>query len=77
MENFDTNFNTDFGEIVEKIKIVEASREEYKGVYTITPSDKVQVLQTKDLAMNDNVIINVIPFVETNNTAGGVTVTIG
>lgn len=34
---------------------------EYEGEYEITPSDSIQVLQTEELMMKGNLIINPIP----------------
>lgn len=33
----------------------------YHGSYTVTPADEVQILETKNLQMTDNVTINPIP----------------
>lgn len=50
---------------------------EYNGKYEVTPKTEKQTLETKDKHLNDNITINSIPYVTSDNSAGGVTVTIG
>lgn len=33
----------------------------YEGEYTVIPSNEAQILETKNLRMTDNVVINAIP----------------
>lgn len=50
----------------------------YDGVFEITPSATGEtVLLTSGTAMDANVVVKKIPYVETENAAGGTTVTIG
>nr|DAJ71669.1 MAG TPA: hypothetical protein [Caudoviricetes sp.] len=50
----------------------------YEGAYEVTPRvNGPVVLPTKDKRMNDDVTVNAIPVSETDNEAGGVTLTIG
>ena len=49
----------------------------YTGPYTVTPSTNQQTLQTEDKAMTGNVVVNAIPYTETDNAAGGKTLSIG
>lgn len=35
--------------------------EPYEGEYTITPSNETQILETKNLRMTDNLVVNAIP----------------
>jgi hypothetical protein len=36
-------------------------RPAYEGPYTVTPSESVQTLQTKNFRMTDNIVVNPIP----------------
>lgn len=51
--------------------------ERYEGDYEITPSKEVQIIESKDKVMLDDITIHSIPYAEVTNTANGVTVTIG
>lgn len=64
-------FDAGFKEIIEKTKIVEVPREEYSGDYVVTPKNKVQVLETKGLAMKDDVTINAVEIADTGNIYEG------
>lgn len=55
----------------------ENCEETYEGEYEITPSTNEQVLLTAGKFMAENVRIGPIPYTETENAAGGTTVTIG
>ena len=49
----------------------------YTGDYVVTPSTEEQTLNTKNHMMNDNVLVEEIPYFETTNESGGYTVIIG
>lgn len=49
----------------------------YEGEYEIIPSTDEQVLLTANKFMTENIRIGPIPYTETENAAGGTTVTIG
>ena len=50
----------------------------YDGTYEITPlAETEQFLETSGKKMVDDVVILSIPYAETSNSAGGMTVTIG
>ena len=49
---------------------------EYMGLYTVTPSDQEQTLQTVNKRMSDNVTVHATPYHEASNEGGGYTVTI-
>lgn len=42
----------------------------YEGLYTVTPSQSQQVLETEGKLMSDNVVVNSIPFYKTGNNYG-------
>lgn len=43
------------------IQVVTKKGEEYKGEYEVTPTLETQILQTENLTMSGNVVINPIP----------------
>lgn len=50
----------------------------YTGQYSVTPLPEMeQILRTKDLLLEDNIVIEKIPFYKTTNNMGGYTVFIG
>lgn len=50
----------------------------YTGPYSVIPLvGEDQILETKDHAMHENVVVHEIPYAEVSNTAGGKTATIG
>lgn len=49
----------------------------YDGEYTVTPSDREQIIPTKDNVMLDDITVRAIPFFTVSNTSGGNTVYIG
>lgn len=50
----------------------------YTGSYEAIPKfDEETILQTKDKLMEDDVMVREIPWEETSNPQGGITVTIG
>ena len=51
--------------------------EDYTGSYDVTPLITAQRLPTADKHMTDDVLIRMIPTSEVQNSAGGVTFTIG
>lgn len=72
-----TVFQTDF-ESASKIVIVDTTElEHYKGNYEVTPKITPQVMQTRNLIMDNDILINKIPYFETGNNFGGNTVYIG
>lgn len=60
-----------------RIKIGGIAIQEYEGAYIITPSGEIQILETNQKKMNDDVTVLAVPYAETANSAGGITVTIG
>lgn len=42
-------------------QIVASVASEYEGPYTVTPSESLQTLQTKNCRMTDNIVVNPIP----------------
>lgn len=54
-----------------------ASVPEYKGEYSVTPSQNEQTLLTANKRMSKNVTVKEIPYAEVSNVSGGLTVTIG
>lgn len=57
------------------INIVPAKK--YDGKYEVTPKFVPQTLNTADKMLTKDITIGEIPYTETPNSAGGVTVTIG
>lgn len=49
----------------------------YEGSYAITPSVEPQTMPTSQSYMEDDIVINEIPYYEVSNNANGKTVTIG
>lgn len=74
-ENLNKPIKVDF-ESASKIVIVDTT-EHYKGNYEVTPKTTPQVMQTRNLIMDNDVLINKIPYSESDNSAGGTTITIG
>ena len=52
-------------------------QESYDGSYEVTPTIEQQILQTKNKTMVNDLTIKSIPYSESDNSAGGITVTIG
>ena len=50
---------------------------EYDGPYEVTPQVEGQTLPTKNRRLTEDVTVRGIPYSESANTAGGITVTIG
>lgn len=51
--------------------------EEYDGDYIVTPSGEIQILETNQKKLLDDVTVLAIPYAETANLAGGMTANIG
>ena len=51
--------------------------EEYEGEYIVTPTFFQQTLPTEDKHLSQNITINPIPYKETLNASGGITLSIG
>lgn len=51
-------------------EFVYIDREEYGGLYTVTPTDAEQTLDTSDKAMRSDVRVLAIPYFETTNIKG-------
>lgn len=51
--------------------------EMYEGSYDITPKTKAQTLETENKVLIQDMNIQAIPYYETSNEIGGVTVVIG
>ena len=66
------SFNIDFGEVV-----FVRTDDVYDGDYDVIPRVYQQILPTKDKLMLDDVTVEVIPLLETINSANGYTATIG
>lgn len=49
----------------------------YEGAYEVEPDFDGQVLPTRGLRMTDNLTVDAIPYSETSNPSGGITVYIG
>lgn len=50
----------------------------YDGEYGVIPSTKKDIiLETKNLILNENIVIEKIPYIETSNLANGKTIYIG
>lgn len=57
--------------------VVKMELDWYEGSYEVKPTSDQQILPTKQKTLSDNLIIKPIPYVESANSAGGTTVTIG
>jgi len=53
------------------------SRSHYEGEYEVEPNNTQQTLETNDLIMDDDVVVNPISYQETPNPQGGETIDIG
>lgn len=75
-----TGTTSSIGQLVGEISIYsgESVKKKYEGDYTVIPStDEDIVLETKDKIMTDDLTLKKIPFHETSNDSGGITVYIG
>lgn len=66
---------TGFAEAIKKITAA-VDFDTYTGEYDITPAVGSQSLETAQKFMSDDVTVEAIPYVESENSAGGTTVTI-
>lgn len=67
-------FRTQLGDFLAKA----INPEFYDGQYVVTPLAHLdQILRTKATILEDNVVVQAIPYYETSNNAGGYTVIIG
>ena len=60
----------------EYVRVVNAQADEYDGPYEATPTAYEQSLPTSGKTMTRNVTIHKVPYQETSNESGGVTVSI-
>lgn len=60
-----------------KCSTVDKDAPRYEGPYEATPKSYEQTLLTDDHYMEDNVVVNRIPYSEVSNPQGGKTVNIG
>ncbi len=67
-------FQVNFGQVT---KVTETDIPAYTGAYSVTPSDEAQTLSTSGKYMKDDVNVARIPYYETTNNTGGMTVYIG
>ena len=67
------------GNITASFQIPEAveTRQKYDGEYIVIPKTEQRVLETKDMVMNDDLLVKAIPFYEVSNAAKGETIIIG
>ena len=74
-----SEFKVGFGAYLEANQIItKEDFERYTGQYDVIPLPLVQqILNTKDTVLEDNIIIEPIPFQTVTNLAGGYTVNIG
>ena len=56
---------------------ISSDREYYSGNYHVAPKTNSQILSTLDKVMAENIVVEAIPYVETENSEGGIAVTIG
>ena len=49
----------------------------YEGPYVVDPRKVSQELETANMSMSENVVVNEIYYAETSNLSGGMTATIG
>lgn len=57
--------------------IVNLDFDYYSGQYVIIPSTERQTLNTMKKILTDYVTVRAVPYVESDNEAGGTTITIG
>lgn len=60
----------------EYVRVIESEAPEYDGTYEVTPTDAAQTLQTAHRLLRQDVTVNGVPYFETGNESGGVTVSI-
>lgn len=59
-----------------KSGILTASGDVYEGTYVITPTTSEQSMATRHKMMADDVTVHAIPYFETSNDSGGITISI-
>lgn len=64
------------GALVGRVSIA-SGYDDYKGKYNVTPKAVIQTLNTRNKRLANDVVVNEIPFYETDNLFGGQTVNIG
>lgn len=64
-------------ELVGHLSIPERLGDSYDGPYEVIPNGNFQLLQTAECYLTDDVLVHPIPYSETSNEQGGLTVTIG
>jgi len=68
----------DHGDIFLTVTQRGAQKKKYDGPYSVIPSvDEMQILNTEDKIMTENLVVLPIPYFETSNPKGGLTVHIG
>lgn len=68
----------DHGDIWLTVSPRESRRERYDGPYSLASlADEMQILDTENKIMRENLIVLPIPYYETSNPKGGLTVYIG
>jgi len=60
----------------EYVKVVTSDADEYDGPYEVTPSAREQTLGTMSKLMREDVTVHKVPYFETGNESGGLTVSI-
>lgn len=65
----------EFGE-TEYIAIVESDMPDYDGAYEVTPTAAEQTMPTSNMVMRRDVTVHAVPYFETSNESGGMTVSI-
>lgn len=66
------------GDIFLSVTPRESQKEKYDGPYAVwSLADEAQILETSDKVMSEDLIVLPIPYIETSNPKGGVTVYIG
>lgn len=61
-------------EQVQRVAVPVASEDTYEGPYEVTPKTEAQTLPTAKKVMTDDVTVKSVPYYETNNSSGGLTV---
>ena len=77
----DVRFNIDsrdHGDIFLTITPRETQKEQYEGPYTVSSAvNGLQILDTENKVMVENMVVLPIPYFETSNPKGGLTIYIG
>lgn len=60
----------------EYVKVIAGDAPEYGGTYEVTPTDAEQSLATANMLLRRDVTVHSVPYFETGNESGGVTVSI-